>query len=88
MATFPEVSDGEEHLLQEIRDRYPDWLIARAGVRLVATHRTERPDPERERALVVTRVVADYPEQLAARLYVQEALRSGLRGGGSRATSA
>ncbi|MFC7330032.1 hypothetical protein [Marinactinospora rubrisoli] len=88
MVTFPEVGDGRERLLQEIRERYPDWRIVRADGRLVATHRTERPDPERERALVVTRVMADHPEQLAARLYVQEALRAGLRRGGHRPSRA
>lgn len=68
--------------LQTLRSRYPDWLITREATgRLVAVHRTEQPDPQREKALLLTRVTADTVEQLDPKLLVQRCLREQLPGG-------
>lgn len=66
--------------IDEVRRRYPDWEITRqlGGGPLVARHRKEKPDPEREKALIQTRITATYPEQLSTKLFVQTCLRNEL----------
>lgn len=77
--TTPPTADAEadDAFLDEVRARYPDWEITRVPGGFRAVHRREERDYGREAACIYTEVTATWPDQLSARLFVQEELRCG-----------
>lgn len=67
--------EEDDLALIELRRQYSSWVIGRAARGFEAMHRSEPPNPRRERAGIKTELRTDTVRELSDALFVQRALR-------------